>query len=399
MKTLFAFIFSFFAVISSFSQSPNSFKYQAVLRDKVGQLITEKTVSVRISILQGTVNGSSVYTESHSQKTNAQGAVNLEIGKGTLASGIFNSISWGTNAHFIKVEMDPSGGSAYDLVGTSQLLSVPYAMHAQTSGDEKWTSVTGGINYGNGNVGIGTLNPTSKLDIQGLNSTFGIYKTKFTGTESVGKGRFELKNDAADQGIVYSTSLDRVGDVAEDLLFGIQHPIGNTTSWGILESWRGAGLMVSSSGPDLNPLVFGIDRVEKARFTGSGNFGIGISNPLYKLDVNGAVNASQYLINGSAVSGFSPWFINSGAVYYNAGNVGIGTSTPTSNLDIQGLNSTANIYKTKFTGTESVGKGRFELRNDPSDQGIVYSTELDRLGDTSEDLLFGLQHPIGNTTS
>lgn len=103
-----------------------------------------------------------------------------------------------------------------------------------------------------------------------------------------------MRNDPGDQGIVYSTELDRLGDTSEDLLFGLQHPIGNTTSWGILESWRGAGLMISSSGPDLNPLLFGIDRVEKVRLTGSGNFGIGTINPNSRLQVeNGDVYISS----------------------------------------------------------------------------------------------------------
>ncbi len=325
--------FLLFVSISSFSQSPNSFKYQSILRDKNGLLIADKTVTLRISILQTKIDGTTVYAETHSTKTSATGIINLEIGKGTIVSGAFNSILWGTNSHFVKIEMDPTGGSAFELVGTSQLLSVPYALFAQTSGDEKWDTATGGINYkagnvgianlnplykldvagsinatsfllggkaivsspwasigGNlsfttGNVGIGTSAPNSNLDIQGTNATLGIYKTKFTATESVGKGRFELRNDPNDAGMVYSTSLDRIGDTSEDLLFGIQHPVGNTTSWGIMESWRGAGLMVSSSGPELNPLVFGVDRVEKARLIANGNLGLGTTNPRTKLQV------------------------------------------------------------------------------------------------------------------
>ena len=325
--------FLLFVSISSFSQSPNSFKYQSILRDKNGLLIADKTVTLRISILQTKIDGTTVYAETHSTKTSATGIINLEIGKGTIVSGAFNSILWGTNSHFVKIEMDPAGGSAFELVGTSQLLSVPYALFAQTSGDEKWDTATGGINYKGGNVGIANLNPlykldvagsinatsfllggkaivsspwastgsnlsfttgnvgigtsapNSNLDIQGINATLGIYKTKFTATESVGKGRFELRNDPNDAGIVYSTSLDRIGDTSEDLLFGIQHPVGNTTSWGIMESWRGAGLMISSSGPELNPLVLGVDRVEKARLIANGNLGLGTTNPRTKLQV------------------------------------------------------------------------------------------------------------------
>ena len=210
----------------------------------------------------------------------------------------------------------------------------------------------------------------------------------------------EMKSDLSDLGNVYSTSLNRVGDSAEDLLFGLQQPINNSTAWSILESWRGAGLMVSASGPDLSPLTFGIDRVEKMRLATNGHFGIGKMNPSYKLDVDGPVNATQFLINGSPITaGVQLWSASSGNIYFNTGKVGIGTTTPLSNFDIQGLNATSGLYKTQFKGTESEGKGRLDIKSDLNDIGNLYSTSLNRFGDSSEDLIFGLQQPIGNYTS
>lgn len=267
------------------AQSPHSFKYQAVLRDNGGLPLIEKNITVKINILQGSLTGLSAYSEVHQAKTSPVGVVNLEIGKGTQNTGNFTTISWGTNTHFVKIEIDPMGGSNFEQVGTSQLMSVPYALYSEKSGDEKWGKVNSDISYLGGNVGIGTSNPTVKLDVEGVNAAIQLSKAELKSSESDGKGRIDFKSDQTDLSNAYLTSLNRIGDLSEDLIFGLQQPIGNTTSWNILESWRGAGLMVSSSGTEQKPLLFGIDRLEKMRIDGSGNVGIGTINPKSKLQV------------------------------------------------------------------------------------------------------------------
>ena len=117
-----------------FAQSPQKFNYQAVARDASGNLIANQAVSFRISILQGSASGTVAYSETHNLTTNAYGQATLIIGAGTVVSGTFSSIGWGTNNHYIKTEMDATGGSIYNLMGTSQLLSVPYALYSNTSG-------------------------------------------------------------------------------------------------------------------------------------------------------------------------------------------------------------------------------------------------------------------------
>jgi hypothetical protein len=160
----------------------------------------------------------------------------------------------------------------------------------------QWTtSGTDIFNSNTGNVGIGTSTPSSKLDLQGLNVSFRMYKSLFSGKEDLTKGRLEIKADIADQGFTALSSLNRFGSADEDLIYTLQHPIGNSVSWGIVESWRGAGLLVSASGPDLHPLLFGINRVEKARIATNGNFGIGLTSPSFLLDVNGTVRATSFV--------------------------------------------------------------------------------------------------------
>ncbi len=115
-----------------FAEVPAAFNYQVVVRNTAGELLVNKNVSFRISILLNSESGTVVYSEKHIATTNSFGLVNLKIGKGTVQSGIFSPGGWGLAPHFVKVEIDTSGGNSFVLMGTSQLLTVPYAFHAQT---------------------------------------------------------------------------------------------------------------------------------------------------------------------------------------------------------------------------------------------------------------------------
>ena len=129
-------IYTFLAVLLSvniFAQAPQSFKYQAVARNASGEVLANKQIEMQISILQESVNGTIVYTETFTPTTNQFGLVNLNIGTGTTISGDFSEINWGASTYFVKIEMVASGGTDYQEVGTSQLLSVPYALHAKTA--------------------------------------------------------------------------------------------------------------------------------------------------------------------------------------------------------------------------------------------------------------------------
>ncbi|HSO85512.1 MAG TPA: hypothetical protein VLQ91_03100, partial [Draconibacterium sp.] len=146
MKNFTLFILALFLGVAVLSaQTPQSFRYQAVARDNSGNVLANQSVSFRISILSGSVSGALAYSETHTHiNTNAFGLVELEIGKGTPVSGTFSSIEWGNDSYYVRIEMDPEGGTAYQELSTSQLLSVPYALHANT--------VRIGDNWGTDNV-------------------------------------------------------------------------------------------------------------------------------------------------------------------------------------------------------------------------------------------------------
>ena len=157
------------------SQAPPSFKYQAVMRDKAGQVLPNQNITLLISILQSGVDGPEVYRELHSITTSELGLINIEVGRGKDPLGSLAAIDWSAGSHFLRIEMDPSGGMDFELIGVSQLLSVPYALYAEKSGsgireaDLDWEMigndvVTGhGGSYPTGNVGIGNNAPGTLL--------------------------------------------------------------------------------------------------------------------------------------------------------------------------------------------------------------------------------------------
>jgi hypothetical protein len=129
MKWTFLSISLFFYIFTTFAQVPQSFNYQAVARDGNGNILDLKQISLKISILKGSVSGSSVYTETHTLSTNHFGLINLEIGRG-ITSDSFDQIDWSTGQYFLNIEMDENGGGIFKQMGTTQLLSVPFALYA-----------------------------------------------------------------------------------------------------------------------------------------------------------------------------------------------------------------------------------------------------------------------------
>lgn len=147
------------------AQSPQKMSYQAVIRNASNTLVSNTNVSMRVSILQGTSTGTEVFKETfNATPTNINGLVTIEIGTGTPVTGTFSSINWANGPYFIKTETDPNGGSTYTITGTSQLMSVPYALYAASSG----TSGTSGWNLtGNAgtNINADFIGTTDAVDV------------------------------------------------------------------------------------------------------------------------------------------------------------------------------------------------------------------------------------------
>lgn len=125
------------------AQAPQGIPYQAVARDAGGNLVTNQNVSVRFSIHDGTAAGTVVYKETHSATTNNLGLFNVNIGEGTAVSGTLPGVAWGSGSKFLQVEMDPAGGSSYINMGTTKMMSVPFALYSGSSGSSGYTGGTG----------------------------------------------------------------------------------------------------------------------------------------------------------------------------------------------------------------------------------------------------------------
>jgi hypothetical protein len=325
---------------NSFAQAPQKISYQCVVRDANGVLVTNRSIGIKISILQGTSTGAVVYQEifSPDPQTNSNGLLSIEIGGGIPVSGTFAGIYWSGGSYFIKTEIDPTGHTNYTITGTSQILSVPYSLYAKTAGNGSlWSPSGSDIYFENGNVGIGTYAPAGLLNIYG-NSNTGLPQLLLS--ESEGDfARLSFKNTAA---------TTKNWSIAGGL-----HPIDANSR---LNFWYWNG----TAGADLMSI------------TGNGNIGIGTSTPEASLQIlgNSNMNSPQLLLSeseddyarltfkntttntkhwaiagrpdpGDANSRLNFWYWNgtTGANLVSItgdGKVGIGTSTPNATLDVAG---------------------------------------------------------------
>jgi hypothetical protein len=213
-----------------FAQSPNKISYQAVIRNTSNALVASSTVGMRISILQTSPSGTAVYVETQTPTTNANGLASIEIGGGTVVSGNFSTINWANGTYFLKTETDPSGGTSYSITGTSQLLSVPYALYAANSGSstpgpQGATGLQGPAGPQGPQGAIGPQGPQGPASIGGF--------THYIGEEFGGGIIFHLWKDS--QGIEHGLIVDKTDLSTSQVWSNISTLIGPSAQ----SSWDG----------------------------------------------------------------------------------------------------------------------------------------------------------------
>ncbi len=263
----------FFVLILAYTyaQAPKAFNYQAVARDASGNVLDNQLLGIRISIHKGTATGNIVYSEVHGPTTNNFGLFTLSVGMGTPVSGIFDTIAWGKNPYWLQVEMDPSGGATYTDMGTSQLLSVPFAMYAENS---VWERNGNDIYYNDGYVGLGTSSPQTKFHV---------------------KGAVRIDEDMP-------LIQFRTGAIAKGFIqsFGSKSDliISNNASSGSLQLWT--------------------DYTERMRIDSIGNVGVNCIAPAYKFEIDGVTGSFSgsgiRIQNVTASTGWSFYPSASGAL-------------------------------------------------------------------------------------
>ena len=351
-----------FAVLAliGLAQVPEAFNYQAVVRNSSGEILASQNVSFRISILQGSESGAVLYSETHTVSTNAFGLANLKIGEGTVVSGTFSPSGWGASSHFLKVEIDPSGGSTYTELGTSELLSVPYAFHAQTVQTDNVDDAD-----------ADPINEIQTLSLVGSDLTLsdgGGTVTLPSGVTGDDWGAQVVESDATLAGDGTSGDpLSVVGDLTDDqnlTLVGNDLSItdGNTVTipgddWGTQAVESNATL--TGNGTSGSPLGVMGDLTDDQTLTLVGD-NLSISNG-NSVNIGTADNQTLSvsgndlsISNGNTVGlPTSPWSRSGNNIYYNTGNVGIGVTSPTSKLDINGGAQSLIRFLNNTSGTSS----------------------------------------------
>jgi len=150
-------------------QVPQMIDYQGMARNGAGNPIANSVISLRLSVWQGPLPGTMVYSERHTPLTNSYGLFHLMIGDGNILSGNFAAIDWSTGDYWVQTEIDPNGGTSYIDMGMSKLATVPFAFYAANSGggggSSPWLQNGSDIYFNTGWVGIGTDSPLSELYI------------------------------------------------------------------------------------------------------------------------------------------------------------------------------------------------------------------------------------------
>lgn len=134
MKKIVSVILSSAICLSLFAQAPKLINYQTIVKDNNGDVMSEQNIALRFTILKGSESGTAVYTEQHLKQTSAMGLVSLKIGEG-ITSDDMGTINWGGDEYYLKIELDPAAGTDYQVMGTSKIVSVPYALYAENIPD------------------------------------------------------------------------------------------------------------------------------------------------------------------------------------------------------------------------------------------------------------------------
>lgn len=304
MKKFLLTIFVAVALYTVQAQAPQKFNYQAVARNSSGIELTNQSLGIKLSIIDGTPNGTVVYAEKQVALTNSFGIFTLQVGGGTILSGNFSSINWALGNKYIKTEIDPTGGENYSVAGTSELISVPYALYAAAApGGTTGPQGPAGAQGPTGPTGAGLQGPTGPQGPAGSNGLNGA--TGLQGpTGPTGAG---LQGPTGPQGPTGANGLNGAT--------GAQGPTGPT---GI--GTAGATGPTGPQGP-----------------TGPGGSGSGT--------VSGTLNYIAKFTPNTTTVGNS-------IVFDNGTNIGIGTTTPARNLEVSGTGTVAERI-TSLSGTKA----------------------------------------------
>jgi len=192
------------------AQAPQYLNYQGVARNSSGTIITAGNIGIQFEILQGSASGPLIYSEENFSAPSTAGIFTTAIGSGSNTTGTFSSINWAGGPYFIRVSIDPAGGTAFSAVGTSQLLSVPYALYAETAGNIPNFTAGNGISITSGTITNSSPNQTVNVSGPNVTGTYPNYTVTAGSTYTSGAGisisSGSIINTAPDQTITLASA-------------------------------------------------------------------------------------------------------------------------------------------------------------------------------------------------
>ncbi len=318
----FLILFSF----NLFAQTQNAFNFQAVIRNDTGELLSNQEIKVLFEILENNPNGEVIFLQESDVTSNKYGLITAEIGNDEIVEGDFSNISWSENSYFIRISVDFEASGNYEEIGVSQLLSVPYAMYAKSSGNSYWEKSEEGIYNSTDNVSIGSNSPSNLLSIS----------LPETGDQK-DKG-FSLSRNDGFLNLINGTLYD--GHFQARISGKSTHedsPGIIITATPAIDEINKNGIVLRSGENALlqNANALTVQNFDQSLVTvkPDGKTGFGLENPNYQVDVNGGVNASNFYISGEAIKS-GVWNENQNDIFFNSGNIGVGNSSPNNLLNI-----------------------------------------------------------------
>jgi hypothetical protein len=325
MKSVSLVVVALLLGVLSFAQTPQLTNYQGVARDGSGNTLANQSVSVRFRIRQTTANGTVVYNENHNTTTNSFGLFNLPLGGGNATNGNFSTIDWANGPYFLEVSFDASGGTNYVVMGTSQLLSVPYALYAETAGNAGPTGPTGATGPQGAQGPTGPQGPSGSQGNPGLlQPGFAAGNTPYWNGSNWVINNSNVYNNGGNVGVGTTSPTQKL------------HVSGNQRVDG--------GLMVNTG-----TLIGSSDvSITSANTSSYGGMYVNMNGsstmlPFYGYAVNESPAAWHYFNSLD-----SKWRLVNGGIRLTVasdGNVGIGTELPTEKLEVNGNLRVGGVFK------------------------------------------------------
>lgn len=354
-----------FITCNVIAQAPQAINYQAIARDAGGNIVTS-AIGVKFRILQGSTSGTSVYEETHTASPSSAGVFNIGIGAGSVVSGSFSGILWQNGPYFLEVNIDPAGGTSYTTVGTTQLLSVPYALYAEKAGNLN-LSIGNGLSLTSGTLSNSAPNQTvsitsgSNIAISGsypsytISST-GSASTSVPNTSVTGTGIATVTTAGTNtfNVAVQTPSLVGVGSTTVSGSFPsytISTPSTGVSAWSILGNAGTTDGTNFVGTTDNQPLNFRINNLKAGRIDTIGRTHFGYKAGLSNTDL------------GSTAVGYQALMANT------TGTAGVAVGFNSMRNNTTGYENTAFGYNTLLantTGNYNSAFGAFALQNNSS---------------------------------